>query len=109
MKPVAFLPNPKDANRETSVFRHGAGVPELWELAIGNDVVPLGRTLHGAAIVRAGRVMALSLSVVAAEPPERHAGVRNWPWTPDDPVTTKARQLELAQELVRYADLVLKA
>jgi hypothetical protein len=50
-KPPAFLPSTSD--RETSVFRHGSDPrAALW--ALGNEHAAGNRTLHGAAIVKAG-------------------------------------------------------
>ena len=65
-KPAVFLPSASD--RETSVFRHGSEPREaLW--AIGDEHAATNRTLHGAAIVKAGDVNAARLDVIAAEPP----------------------------------------
>lgn len=92
VKHTAFLPNPKD--NETSVFRHGA-VPakELWKL--GSDLASSGRELRGAAILKAGDVRNATLDIIAAEPPFRHAAIRNWPHD-NDPILQKAKQKELA-------------
>ncbi len=60
-KPLAFLPSAN--HRETSVFRHGSEPRDaLW--AIGDEHVAKTRTLHGAAIVKAGDVRAAQLEVV---------------------------------------------
>lgn len=102
-KPSAFLPA-KD--RETSVFRHGAEPREpLWE--IGGGLVAGGRTIHGAAIVRAGHVRAADLNVLAAEPPPRHAAIRGWPWL-DDPDEQKAQQKKRAILVANKAILLLR-
>src|SRR4051794_35509896 len=80
VKPVAFLPNPRD--RETSVSRHGAEpLTQLWEIGLAATA---GRHLYGAAIVRARNVGSAQLKVVADEPPPRHAVIRDWPWIEDD-------------------------
>lgn len=105
IKPGAFLPNPKD--RETSAFRHGAEPrPQLWQLAEEN--VAGERTLHGAAIVKARNVRAAKLTVVASEPPPRHAAIIGWPWIEADPDEQKAQQKELAAVLASTATLVLR-
>lgn len=92
-KPAAFLPSAKD--RETSVFRHGSEPrAALW--AIGDKYAAGNRTLHGAAIVKAGDVRATLLEVIAEEPPPRHAAIRGWPWLDDDPELQKAQQKERA-------------
>ena len=50
VKPVAFLPNPK--NLETSVFRHGGdAVPNLRR--IGEENIGGGRTIYGTAFLKA--------------------------------------------------------
>ncbi|MGZ8901416.1 MAG: hypothetical protein ACXW3Z_15100 [Limisphaerales bacterium] len=102
-KPSAFLPNPK--HRETSVSRHGADpLDRLWELgrlAAGN------RNLHGAAILKAQIIRAAALEVLAAEPPPRHAAIRQWPWIENDPELQKAQQLSAAQDLARNSTLLL--
>lgn len=99
VKPAAFVPNRKD--RETSVTRHGREPAEsLWglgELARGS------RTLYGAALFKARDVRRAGLDVYAAEPPERHAAIREWPWIGEDPELQKAKQKELALELARAA------
>lgn len=95
---TAFLPNPKD--QETSVFRHGAKpAKELWK--IGSDTAT-DRNLHGVAIVKARDVRNVELDVIAAEPPPRHAAIRNWP-VDKDPILQKARQKELAILLANAA------
>ncbi|HEX9837323.1 MAG TPA: hypothetical protein VGB90_10745 [Alphaproteobacteria bacterium] len=102
-KPAAFLPAPK--GRETSVFRHGAEPADaLW--AIGERIVAGSRTIHGAAVVKAGDVRASGLGVFAEEPPPRHATIRGWPWRDDDPELQKAQQKELAILVASDATLV---
>ncbi len=99
VKPAAFLPSPRD--RETSVSRHGAKpLDQLW--AIG-AVAAGDRKLHGAAIIRAQVVAAAQLTVVADEPPPRHAVIRDWPWIDGDPELQKARQKEKAVILASAA------
>ena len=107
VKPVAFLPDPKDADKETSVFRHGRDPrPRLWKIGADHVVLEPGRRIHGAAIFKARHAIGAGLKVVAAEPPDRHAGLRDWPWIPDDPKTQKAQQIERAQQLSMQAELV---
>lgn len=102
-KPAAFLPNPED--RETSVFRYGDEPRDgLW--AIGHEHVARERTLHGAAVIRAGSVRATKLDIVPAEPPPRHAAIIGWPWIDSDPELQKAKQKELAALLASAAVLV---
>lgn len=95
VKPAAFLPSPRD--RETSVSRHGRE-PEidLWELG---RIATEGRKLYGAGIFPAHAVRAAHLSVVADEPPLRHAVIRDWPWAEDNPELEKAKQKEIALKL----------
>ena len=101
-KPAAFLPNPKD--RETSLSRHGSEpIEHLWTLGVeaaGN------RSLHGAAIFKARVVRAAMLEVIADEPPPRHAVIRGWPWMGNDPELQKAKQLELAIQIARAAEML---
>lgn len=102
-KPAAFLPSPK--GRETSVFRHGSEPRDaLW--AIGVEHVAQGRTLHGAAIVKARDVRAVPLDVIAEEPPPRHAAIRGWPWLSEDPELQKAQQKERAAVVASKATLL---
>jgi hypothetical protein len=76
VKPSAFLPEPKA--RETSVFLHGGQPREaLW--GIGVEYLPPGRTIHGAAGLKARSVRDAGLDVIADEPALRHAAIRNWP------------------------------
>lgn len=105
-KPAAFLPSPND--RETSVFRHGSEpIEALW--AIGDTYAAGNRTLHGAAIVKAGVVRAAQLDVIADEPPPRHAAIRGWPWHGTDPEEQKARQKERALSIASNAVLLRRA
>ena len=98
VRPAAFLPSKE---QETSVFRHGAKPPkELWKL--GSELASSGRELRGVAIVKARDVRNVGLDVIAAEPPPRHAAIRNWP-TDNDPILQKARQKELAILLTNVA------
>lgn len=103
VKPAAFLPNPK--NGATSVFRHGS-LPRaaLWQIA--TEYVSAGRTLHGAAIVKAKHVRSAMLEVVAQEPPLRHANIVDWPWPASDPELGKAARKERALVIARNAELV---
>ena len=102
VKPAAFLPNPK--NNQTSVFRHdGSPVEDLWLL--GHAHISGGRSLHGAAILRARGVRAALLEVVSEEPPPRHANIIGWP-TDSDPVLEKAKRKECAELIAQYAQLL---
>jgi hypothetical protein len=101
VKPSAFLPSPN--HRETSVTRHGRN-PErnLWK--IGKQVVAIsGRTLYGAAILKAADIRSVDLDVLADEPPARHAAIRNWPWLDNDPDLQKAQQKQIANQLTQAA------
>ena len=102
-KPAAFLPAHKD--RETSVFRQGAQPPAaLW--VISDEYVAGNRTVHGAAIVKAGDVRATGLDVFPEEPPPWHAAIRGWPWLENDPELQKAQQKELAMLVASKAILL---
>lgn len=99
VKHTAFLPSSQD--QETSVFRHGAKpARDLWNL--GSELASSGRKLRGVAIVQARDVRNVGLDAIAAEPPPRHAAIRNWP-TDSDPILQKARQKELAMLLAASA------
>ena len=90
-EPSAFLPS--TTHRETSVSRHGAEPAEkLFEIG---KAAAGKRTLYGAAIIKAEAVRAAKLIVVATEPPDRHAAIRQWPW-PEDDDSRKAQQKERA-------------
>jgi hypothetical protein len=105
VKPSAFMPEIED--RETSVFRHGNEPSQtLW--AIGDEHAAQGRTIHGAAIIKARSVREIRLDVFQDEPPPRHAVIRNWPWTEPDPDLRKAAHKELAILLARDAQLLKK-
>ena len=101
-KPAAFMPDHK--SKETSVSRHGPEPSEmLWELgrfAAGD------RTLYGATFITAGKIRGNKLDVFTAEPPPRHAAIRNWPWE-DDPEFQKAKQKDLALGLASDSDPLL--
>lgn len=99
VKPSAFMPSTK--SRETSVSRHGhEPIERLWK--IGREAA-VERNLYGAAIFKAGAVRNAGLEVFAAEPPERHAAIRKWPWVEDDPDEQRAQQKELALILASAA------
>jgi hypothetical protein len=101
-KPSAFLPSKR--GRETSVFRHGSEPSgALWAIA---DAFIGGRRVHAAAIVKTRDVRATNCEVVANEPPQRHAAIRNWPWLEDDPEEQKALQKEIAAQISSKATLV---
>jgi hypothetical protein len=102
-KPAAFLPSASD--RETSVFRHGSEPRDaLW--TIGDNFIAGARTIHGAAIVKAGAVRGSLLEVTADEPPQRHAVIKGWPWLGDDPELQKAQQKERAASIASRATLL---
>jgi hypothetical protein len=104
-KPSSFMPAIED--HETSVFRHnGEPQEELW--AIAEEHSAQGRTIHGAAFIKARNVRAIRLDVVSAEPPPKHAAIRNWPWTEPDPDLRKAEHKELAILLARDAHFLKK-
>jgi hypothetical protein len=107
VKPSAFLPSPRD--RETSVFRHGREPKEtLWAIGVEHvEHAAAGRTLHGAAIVKAREVRAALLDVTADEPPPRHAVIRGWPYVANDPELQKAQQKERANSIASKATLLL--
>jgi hypothetical protein len=99
VKAAAFLPGHDDA---TSVFRHGAEpAGDLW--SIGQTV---NSNVHGAAIVVAAHVRTV-LSVIADEPPSRHANIVGWPVNVD-PELQKAHRKELALVIAQGSELVLK-
>lgn len=101
-KATAFMPEPKAI--ETSVFRHGREPSaRLWET--GRTHVTSGRTLYGAAIVRARTVREVGLAVKPDEPPPRHAVIYGWP-TDSDPDLQKARQKEVALKIANRSTLV---
>jgi len=104
VKPAAFMPNPKDG--ETSVFRHGSEPRDsLWQLARDHAIGE--RTLHGAAIITTRRVREVDpLDVVASEPPPRHANIRGWAWSADDPDMGKAERKEQAARIAQHAEFV---
>lgn len=62
-----------------------------------------GRTLYGAAILRAADIRSADLDVLADEPPERHAAIRKWPWLDNDPDLQKAQQKQIANQLTQAA------
>jgi hypothetical protein len=66
------------------------------------------RSLYGAAIFKARVVRAAQLEVAAAEPPPRHAAIRNWPWMEADPGMQKAAQKEKALVLASEAVLLMR-
>jgi hypothetical protein len=101
-KPAAFLPSPRD--RGTSVSRHGSEPREsLWAIGLA---AAGERVLHGAAIVKAGVVRSAKLTVLADEPPARHAVIGGWPWGEADPELQKGRQKEIAAVVASKAHLL---
>ena len=101
----AFMPG---RDNETSVFRH-SGQPrdELW--AIGEEFAAQGRTIHGAAILKARDVRQARLDVLAEEPPPRHAAIRNWPSMEPNPALQKARHKFLAKILSEHSTLLKRS
>ncbi|MCX6874864.1 MAG: hypothetical protein NTW21_13810 [Verrucomicrobia bacterium] len=99
VKPAAFMPNPH--NGETSVFRHGAR-PLADLQAIGQREMG-ARSLHGAAIVKAGVVREVDLELRAGEPPPRHADIIGWLWQNQDPEYGKAERKEQAALIAQQA------
>lgn len=100
---TVFLPHKTD--RETSVYRHsGNPSDELWAIATANSN---GRKFYGAGIFKAKVARAQLLEVVADEPPDRHAVLRDWPFNDTDPEMEKGRHKEIAMALARDADLLL--
>ncbi|MGD9629225.1 MAG: hypothetical protein AB7V18_08270 [Pyrinomonadaceae bacterium] len=96
VKPSAFLPSPN--GNETSVSRHSRKpAKRLWEIGL---TAAGARTLHGAAFFKARDVRRYQLEVIADEPPDRHAAIRNWPLN-TDPILQKAQHKELALLLSR--------
>lgn len=97
--PSAFLPGKRD--RETSVSRHGS---EPLESLRGLGLSAAGdRKLYGAALIKAHDVHSALLEIMADEPPNRHAVIRNWPWVENDPIEQKAKQKQCALILARAA------
>lgn len=96
---------PRDVDRSTSVFRHGAepidGLLRIWEA----NPQP-GRNLHGIAICKAADVRAAELDVVPDEPPPRHANIVGWPWDDADPDEAKAKQKKLAGTIAQQANVI---
>lgn len=99
VKPGAFLPHPQ--TQDASVSRHGAApLDTLRQLGIA---AANGRALHGAAIIKAGIVRRVGLTVDSDEPPQRHALIHSWPRVPSDPELQKAKQRDLALTLASEA------
>jgi len=105
VKPSAFLPEPLSC--ETSVFRHGREPSAaLWQMAI--HYAAQGRNIHGAAFLKARFVRNAALAVIAAEPPPKHAAIRNWPRVENDRELQRAKQKEVAILLASSAELFKK-
>ena len=103
VKPAAFLPV---KNGESSVHRHEENnLSLLW--ATGENVLEMGRTLYGAATLKADQIRDVGLDVAANVPPPRHANIVGWNNSAnlDD---QKAKQKELASLLAQRAILILK-
>lgn len=99
VRPYAFLPSPKD--KATSVSRHGQQpIERLMELG---RAASIGRSLYGAAMLKARDVRGAGLDVCADEPPECHALIKHWPWIDSDRQLEKARQKEYALLLASAA------
>ena len=105
VKAAAFLPNSK--NGEKSVCRHGAVPPEelqrLSQLFFANSSHV---HIHGAGIFSAQVVTINGLTIESEEPPDRHANIRRWVWSQDDPKMGKAANLEKAKLLAEKTTLV---
>ncbi len=101
IKYQAMLPNPKDPNREASVFRHGIEPAKDLKLLGEQAALESGRPLRGAAIIVVSSITEAGLTCVAKEPPARHAGIRNWPWIEGDYEAQKAQQKMIAAELAQ--------
>jgi len=95
------MPNFKDG--ATSVSRHGA-TPRaaLWALAPQRE----GRTLYGAAIVKAAIVRQNSLDIHADDTPPRHANIVGWPDAGVNPQMRKALCKELASAIADAATFI---
>ncbi|HXA15705.1 MAG TPA: hypothetical protein VN380_01840 [Thermoanaerobaculia bacterium] len=104
VKPVAFLPNPKEA-MTTSVFRHEAE-PRDRLLQIGREQIGSTANVHGAAICKAAVVREARLDVIPDEPPLLHANIVGWPVNAADERLQKAAQIERALVLVSKCTLV---
>lgn len=99
VQPSAFLPSPND--KATSVSRHGRQpIERLMELG---RAASIGRSLYGAAMLKAQDVRVAGLDVCADEPPECHALIKHWPWIDSDRQLEKARQKEYALLLASAA------
>jgi hypothetical protein len=103
VKHAAFLPSQNDG--VTSVFRHGSE-PRDALCKIGVAHAAGGRTLHGAAIIKAHDVRAVPLEVGANEPPPRHAKIRGWVVDNNDPELQKAQRKQQAMEIASKAILL---
>lgn len=99
VKVGAFLPY----KGETSVTRNDPKpASELWAIAESQNL----NNVYGAAILKARDVRGSGVDVFSAEPPSRHAAIRNWP-THNDPTTQKSQQLGIAQKLAEAAGKAL--
>lgn len=101
-KVSAFLPPP--SGTETSVFRI-ADMPRegLWEIA--SRYLQSDRNVHAAAIITAADVRAVSMDVVADEPPPRHANITGWAVVAD-PELAKAQRKEQAASIALRSRLL---
>jgi hypothetical protein len=100
VKPRALEPSPAD--NATSVFRT-LGLDEISPWALARLYVEQGR--ERAALARADLTVSavdrFGLSLVAVEPPPRHANIVGWP-------EEKSARMSVAQQLAATARLVLR-
>jgi len=102
VKPRAFMPSVATSN--TSVFRIEDEPARIRDCFA--SVERAERTLKAAAVVEAAAVRSASLEIVAAEPPDAHANIEDWPSKPREPDTEKAQRLEIALQLAAAAELI---
>ena len=98
IKHAAFLPAP---DHETSVYRTDLlsteAIREKGLHAAGD------RSLHGAAIVRAGACRKATIAPHAKEPPTHHANLTGWPRDEKDLELQKSRRKLIAIEIAEDA------
>ncbi len=95
VKHPAFMPDPYD---DLSVSRV-EGLPENdLEIYARPVAIEQGKKLYGVALVKTRRVRQEGLEVEAAELPERHANIVDWP-KDRDPKEQKSKRQAIATEL----------
>jgi hypothetical protein len=100
VKPRAFHPHPNDG--KTSIFRvQGLTDGEIWALGDKHINLPSGSALLARAELSVEQITAIGLHVESAEPPLRHANIRDWPVGKDE-------RMSKAQELAASAILRLR-